>query len=57
MLNSLTSEKFQMSKLGSDMISVRVNGFGNVINVSVNNVDELINMLLKAIRIMFRESI
>ncbi len=48
MLNSITSDKFQMSKLGSDMINVKVNGFGNTLYVPVNSIDELIDMLLRA---------
>lgn len=48
MLNSIVSDKFQMSKLGADMINVKINGFSNTLNVSVNSVDELIDMLLRA---------
>jgi hypothetical protein len=48
MLNSIKSEHFQCDKLGSNMISVKVNGMGNMISFPVKHLEELINILHKS---------
>jgi hypothetical protein len=47
-LKSISSESFQVDKMGADLISIKVNGVGNQICVPVKKLDELINLLLKA---------
>jgi hypothetical protein len=48
MLNSISSENFQLDKIGANMISMKVNGFGNSISITESRVNELIDMLDKA---------
>jgi hypothetical protein len=47
-LNSISSDSFQLDKVGSIMIDIKVKGFGNSISISEGQVTELIDMLTKA---------
>lgn len=57
MLNSISSDSFQLDKVGSMMINIQVKGFGNSINISESQVTELIDMLTKSRQEFFPDAI